>query len=242
MGHPCHRDLHAPPKARAVEHLPRPWESACNESHEIDSGVLDRVMAFCRACRGTLPAKDVQLTWEKFFWTYSPYVRRVVRSSGIKGNDVEDCAQEVWLEIVRQLAAGNYDPRRGQFSCWIFTIARNKAIDCARAHGRNRAVDCADLDFLPSRRELDPAVMFERKRRSSLLHLALYELFQRTSSATFEALYQVSIEEKDFPHVAERLGLTVNQVRYRKRRAKQSLRAIFADRRAWGELFDPDGQ
>lgn len=47
----------------------------------------------------------------------------------------EELVQEVTLRVWRR--AGNFDPSRGAASSWIFGIARNVAVDLARARGRD---------------------------------------------------------------------------------------------------------
>ena len=114
----------------------------------------------------------------------------------------------------------------------------NKSIDFLRAMARNPEIKVADLDSLPTQSELDPAVLFERKRRQAILRTALAELVKRISATTFKALYQTSIEERDGSAVARELGLTLEQVRYRRRRAKQSLRELLGCDRLWSQLLD----
>src|SRR5690242_3346077 len=98
MGPSSHAQMYSRLRATAMEHRSPRWLPAGPVSREIDGHVLDRVITFCRACQGELPDQDVQSTWEHFFGTYSGYVRRIIRSVGISGSDMEDCAQEVWIE------------------------------------------------------------------------------------------------------------------------------------------------
>jgi len=200
--------------------------------------VLQVIVTRREFTEGTDPGQDSVSTWELFFRAYTDYVRRVATNCGVKAADLDDCCQEAWIEVVQRLAEGKYDPARGSLAAWIFTVVRNKSIDFLRALGRNPEVKVPDLDFLPTRCELDPAVLFERKRRQAILKSALDELVKRISAKTFEALYQTSIEERDGSDVAADLGLTPEQVRYRRRRAKQSLRELLGCRETWSELLD----
>jgi RNA polymerase sigma factor (sigma-70 family) len=49
-------------------------------------------------------------------------------------NSAEDAAQEAFVKAWRY--AASYDPRRGPVAAWILTIARNAALDQARARSR----------------------------------------------------------------------------------------------------------
>jgi RNA polymerase sigma factor (sigma-70 family) len=57
-------------------------------------------------------------------------------------NSAEDAAQEAFVKAWRY--AASYDPRRGPVAAWILTIARNAALDQARA--RSRRLDQPALD------------------------------------------------------------------------------------------------
>jgi RNA polymerase sigma-70 factor, ECF subfamily len=59
------------------------------------------------------------------------------------GEAYEDIAAETWLQIVRDLSSfiGTADGFRG----WLFTIARHRAIDAARAKTARPAVAMADV-------------------------------------------------------------------------------------------------
>lgn len=57
---------------------------------------------------------------------------RLLRYLRVKARDVaEDVAAETWLQVVRDL--GRFSGDATAFRAWLFTIARNRAIDMARA-------------------------------------------------------------------------------------------------------------
>jgi RNA polymerase sigma-70 factor (ECF subfamily) len=69
---------------------------------------------------------------------------RLLRYLRVQGNEAyEDIAAETWLQIVRDLPSfiGTADGFRG----WLFTIARHRAIDAARARAARPAVSVADI-------------------------------------------------------------------------------------------------
>jgi RNA polymerase sigma factor (sigma-70 family) len=182
-----------------------------------------------------MPTGELEAHWKFFYQTHSTFVRWLVAATGVKGADLEDCVQEVWIDVVRRIVAGQYDPRRGRFGCWLYSVARNRSIDYVRARDRNRAVKCSNMDFLPSH-EPDPAWSFEREQRRIALHQALDELSRRTSLTTFQVLYLSGIEGKDSFEVAGELGLTQEQVRRRRRSAIKRLREILNCAGSWLNL------
>jgi RNA polymerase sigma-70 factor (ECF subfamily) len=64
------------------------------------------------------------------------------------GDGCEDIAAETWLQIVRDLPSfiGTADGFRG----WLFTIARNRAIDAARARAARPSLPVSDVSVVDS--------------------------------------------------------------------------------------------
>src|SRR5690606_31902097 len=60
---------------------------------------------------------------ERFHGTLFGYLGRM----GVRAAEAEDLAQETFLRAWTQL--GTFDARRGAFSTWLFTIARNLAVN-----------------------------------------------------------------------------------------------------------------
>jgi RNA polymerase sigma-70 factor, ECF subfamily len=59
------------------------------------------------------------------------------------GDGAEDIAADTWLQVVRDLPTfiGTADGFRG----WLFTVARHRAIDAARARAARPAISVADI-------------------------------------------------------------------------------------------------
>lgn len=63
---------------------------------------------------------------------------RLLRYLQVVGcDDVDDVAGETWLQVVRDLPKFKKDSA-DEFRAWLFTIARNRAIDAARSRRRFR--------------------------------------------------------------------------------------------------------
>ena len=63
---------------------------------------------------------------------YQPRVLRYVTARG--AHAPEDVASETWLRVVREL--GRFSGGIDEFTPWLFTVARNQAIDAARHRAR----------------------------------------------------------------------------------------------------------
>jgi RNA polymerase sigma-70 factor (ECF subfamily) len=61
----------------------------------------------------------------------------------VRGNDApEDLAAETWLQVVRDLPG--FRGGSAEFRAWLFTVARNRAIDQGRARASRPVVPVAD--------------------------------------------------------------------------------------------------
>lgn len=209
-------------------------DDPCNS---IDDQSVARIQAYCRARAGKTPATDEERAlWEAFFWKYSMATRRMAEKLGLRGHDVDDCQQEAWTEIFLRLANGGFKSQRGRLSSWVFAVARNKAVDILRSKRAFTPSERDGLDWIPSSREDDPADAYNRRRDRRLVHEALNTLLHQLSAATFHTLYGYWIEEKDSGQIAQELGLTMEEIRYRRRRAKQFLCEILSRTLDPGEM------
>ncbi len=70
-----------------------------------------------------------------------PFIKRVVRRTGVRPDRVDDVVQDVLLTLHR--ARSTYDPNRS-FMGWLGAIARHRAIDDLRRRGRQDRREVSD--------------------------------------------------------------------------------------------------
>jgi RNA polymerase sigma-70 factor, ECF subfamily len=71
----------------------------------------------------------------------------LLRYLRVRGDDgPEDLASETWMHVLRGLESFVGDAR--EFRAWLFTIARNRAVDAGRARTRRPSVSVADVTEL----------------------------------------------------------------------------------------------
>src|ERR1700722_419851 len=90
--------------------------------------------------RLTLPLRlrDVrdEGAWGEFVDVYAPLVYNLARRHGLQDADAGDVTQEVLRAAVAALPAFTFDPQRGSFHGWLFTVARNALRKNAKARRR----------------------------------------------------------------------------------------------------------
>jgi len=148
------------------------------------------------------------------------YLLRFVREPAT----AEDLFQQTWLRVVEKIR--RYDPRRS-FEAWLFSVARNLAIDHLRrrqpesldepATGGPSGAPAQEQIQAPGPSALDGVLTRER---ASLLAEALGDLpaiYREVLTLRFE-------EEMKLEEIAEVLDAPLSTVKTRLRRALQGLR------------------
>jgi len=202
--------------------------------------LCDKLKAYleCRS-RNVAPPPPLAEAWDHFYQFYAPRIRGFLSRSGLPEADREDCLQDVWCEVVAHLADLPYDPRRGCLSTWLITVARHRAVDTLRHHRHRSAGRIEDgaalVDPGPG-----PAAACERLSDQAQVKRVLTELSAQVSARNFQVLHLRFIEGRTSAEVADALGLTPDQVRFRLHRVKQKFRDLF-ERSAPLHLSDGEG-
>jgi len=199
-----------------------------------DQDLCRKLQAYmaCRFRKGVPPAPLAE-AWDHFYDAYSPRIRAFLRRSGLPEADREDCFQDVWSEVVAHLGHLRYDPGRARLSTWLMTVARNRAVDTHRRRQRfapGLIEDWAALvDSGPG-----PDAACEQHSTQAQVRSVLGELSGQVSETSFRVLRLRGIEDRTCAEVADTLGLTPEQVRFRLHRIKRKFRALFE------QSVDPD--
>src|SRR5262249_58385846 len=80
-----------------------------------------------------------QEAWREFVAIYGPVVYGFARKRGLQEADAGDLTQEVMRAVAAVAGRLEYDPRKGWFRSWLYTVARNKLHDfllARRRHGQ----------------------------------------------------------------------------------------------------------
>ena len=64
--------------------------------------------------------------WRQFVELYAPLVYSFARQRGLQDADAADLMQDVLRAVVMNAGRLDYDPRRGTFRAWLYTVTRNK--------------------------------------------------------------------------------------------------------------------
>src|SRR5262245_16830232 len=86
-----------------------------------------------------------EAAWREFVELYGPLVYGYARKQGLQDADAADLTQEVLLAVAGAVGRLDYDPGRGSFRNWLFTVVRNKLSNW-RAAAANRLRGTGDSE------------------------------------------------------------------------------------------------
>ncbi|HEX5273626.1 MAG TPA: sigma-70 family RNA polymerase sigma factor [Gemmataceae bacterium] len=153
--------------------------------------------------------------WAEFVDLYAPLLYGLARRHGFQDADAADVTQDVLRAVVGALPRLAYDPARGSFRGWLFTVARNQVRKLANARKRQPCGSGgpAGDDVLrcqPAPEEEEAA--WEREYRERLFAWAAGRVRDQFRPATWEAFWQTYVEGGDPRAVGEALGMSVGAV------------------------------
>ena len=186
--------------------------------------LLSKAQAYLAHREENEAATDIlESDWVDFYNLCTRKIRSFAFRCGVCENDIADCLQDVWAELIVRLPTFRLDPSRGQFESWLFRIVQSKAVNAHRTHKFGRMLDnssdlraVADTHKTPEHRSEDT--------EQATLIWALLE--KRLTPLNLQILRLRLIDQLYNGVVAARLGLTSEQVRVRFHRARRELAKI----------------
>jgi RNA polymerase sigma factor (sigma-70 family) len=128
--------------------------------------------------------------WDEFFGIYNRILRRfAMRLLRCPDDVVDDVVATVWLDVLKQLPAFQYDPARGRFRSWLYRLLQRRMIDEFRKRGRQLRVvrNGLNSDFWSNC--LDP--------RADAPEAELQRVFEKEMAEEVVAVYRRRAPEKE---------------------------------------------
>ena len=169
---------------------------------------------------------DDASAWREFYDLYMPLLKRFFQARGLQEADADDIVQNVLQRVSKAAPEFEYDPAKGKFRSWLFTIARN---ELNRHFGKTMRVPGSTsksvvMKSLTSTDEEEQKASWERDYRRHLFQWACKRVRPDTSDQAWTAFWSTAVEETPSAEVAEKLGMTVGAVYIAKSRVIAKLR------------------
>ena len=162
--------------------------------------------------------------WRQFVELYAPLVYRFARRRSLQDADAADLTQDVLHAVARGSDRLEYDPSRGTFRGWLFTIARNKLHTFLKRQQRHKERTAeVDVERLQDAAD-DEAVLWEQEYEQRLFDWAAEQVRGHFQDTTWQAFWQTAVEGQAARAVADALGLSVGAVYIAKSRVLARLK------------------
>ena len=166
--------------------------------------------------------------WGQFAAIYTPLLQRFARRHGLQEADANDLVQEVLKAVTTAAERLEYDPRRGSFRGWLYTVARSKLSNLLAARAR-QAQGSGDtgvhglLEQQPAPLE-DDSAEWDAEYERRVFAWAAEQVRAEFQEKTWQAFWLTAVEGKPAAQVAEALGLSVGAVYVAKSRVMARLK------------------
>jgi len=156
-----------------------------------------------------------QAAWREFVDLYAPLVYSYARKQGLQDADAADLGQEVLRVVAGAVGRLEYDPQRGSFRNWLFTVVRSKLSSWRRARrnrppGSNNTSSPQLLEQYPAPQGMEAE--WETEWERSLFAWACDQVRPHVTDVTWQAFWKTAIEGQPSKQVAADLELTVATV------------------------------
>lgn len=150
------------------------------------------------------------------FRHFAPRVKSYLLRLGTPQDEAEELMQEAMANVWRR--AASYDPAKAAVSTWVFTIARNLAIDSFRRSRR------AEVDFEDPSLEVDAPEPPDRRLLANQSARQLKDALEHLPEEQLEIVRLAYFDDRSQSRIARELGVPLGTVKSRLRLALGRLR------------------
>ena len=155
---------------------------------------------------------------------YGPLMRYIIAPVLKNPQDREDCLSEAAMRVWDGIE--QFDPKRGSWNAWLTAVARNTALNCARAVSRRGAGEELSEDT-PSPEPTPEEAVIQQERQA-----AVHRALRRLSPGDRLLFYRKYYYLQSTAQIASELGMTERAVEGKLYRLKKQLRKMLG-----GEMY-----
>ena len=178
-------------------------------------------------------------SWQHFFETYGPLIRRLALEGRLTESEAEEVVQETVIAVAKHLPGFRYDPKVCSFKTWMLRLTRWRIIDQLRKRlpsGQSIDIPVDDdatatavLDKLTGGKAPELEAVWDEEWEKAVMATAMERAKQRVSPEQFQMFDLYVLREMPVTAVARLLGTNVANVYLAKHRVAKLLREIVAE-------------
>jgi RNA polymerase sigma-70 factor (ECF subfamily) len=169
-------------------------------------------------------------SWSEFVEIYTPLLYNYFMARGLNDADAADLGQEVMRSVAKAISRFDYDPGKGTFRSWLYTIARNKLNNFFKKSARQpQGLDQTTVLKVVNQledKEADMEVYWELEHRRLMFEWAASQIRNNYESQTWEAFERLALRNENPSVVAQNLNMKLGAVYVAKSRITAKLREL----------------
>jgi RNA polymerase sigma-70 factor (ECF subfamily) len=154
--------------------------------------------------------------WVQFVQVYAPLIYGFARRQGLQDADAADLTQEVLQAVAGAIRGLDYDPARGSFRGWLFTVVRSRLSNFRRRRRSHPDEGSGDTEVQHSLAGVpapdDDGAWWDQEHERRLFAWAAEQVRPAVEPGTWAAFWGTAVEGRPAKEVAAALGLSVAAV------------------------------
>lgn len=165
--------------------------------------------------------------FEYLYDRFAPVVLGIVVKIVQDGAEAEEVLQESFWRVWNQ--AATFNPDKGQFRAWLFSIARRQALDLLRRRSVRPQAARNEMEELRFEQAAAPGDSVADAAERAIATDQLRGALERLSSEQYEVLVLAYFKGLTRQEIARMTGLPLGTVHTRARLGLQNLRSILSE-------------
>lgn len=172
------------------------------------------------------------LAWTSFRNHFYPVIFNFAKTLGLSATDAEDATQETMLAFLKAFRDGKYDREKGQFSHWLFGVARRVILNFRKRLPRKHFIvdnttGTSFWDMVADENTVRHT--WDTEWRYMVLERCLWQARRELDQKVFNAFELYALSQKPVDEVCRILDMSRNAVYIAKSRVLSKLRQLQQD-------------
>ncbi len=177
--------------------------------------------------------------WREFVELYTPLIFTYCQRRGLQEADAADVAQEVMRTVAHAIGGFVYQPAKGTFRSWLYTVTRTRLVNFQRRQQRQPrgTGETTVREFLESQPNPEPDDSWDQEFHQRLLDWACAQVRGEFQVSTWRAFYLTAIEGQSAKEAAQAVGMSIGAVYIARSRFTARIREKIQEASAEPDLF-----